>query len=184
MRRSFAVSAILGLCLIQPGFVEGQVTRLEFGVDMGLERATISDFDYTTTAIAIPTQWVRFGIHVRDLISFEPRLGLTRISDDDGSQLQARISVALLVHFRPRAGGPSFFVEGIGGIDYVSLDYDGNSESATQFRVGGGAGFLLPIRDTFAFRGAGEYHRSFETDDAPAANRIVLTVGFSFFLEQ
>lgn len=188
MRTVSTAASMLLLVLLAMGEAQAQQTMVELGMDAGIERVNPSDGGFGTedlTIIGIPAQWVRIGIYVQDVVSIEPRIGVTRVSSESGSQLQARLPVALIYHIRPSPEGVEFFLEGVGGVDFIrESSRQTETESSFQFRVGGGAGIIAPITDQFAFRATGEYHKSFETDELFGADRIILTGGFSVFLSR
>lgn len=180
-------SVVLGIgvacfCLVQAKPLTGQVS-MEFGVDAAYERVSVSgSAGGTLSLFAVPMQSVRVGFYVQDAVSLEPRLGITRVSADGGSsETQLRASLAGLYFLGEAGQGDSrVFLSVVSGLDYGKIAVGEADASTVQLRVGTGAGILLPIQDRLFLRTSLEYHRSFESRKALAANHLVIAVGFSF----
>jgi hypothetical protein len=186
-KRWAALSITAGLWLGTVADTSGQPSRIEIGMDAGLEYIMPGDDGFgdspSYTIIGIPAQWVRAGFFVSDVLSIEPTLGLARISGDDQSMTSLRMSVAGAYRFATRDGGTIPFVRGILGLDRQSAGSDGDSESDSQVRVGAGGGLEIPAGERLFFRLSGEFHHSFEGDFLASANRIAVLAGLTVIVK-
>lgn len=183
--RTLVLAACVHACVVVGSPVSAQMTR-EFGVDAAWERVSAPDLgsNGSYTLLALPMQTVRVGFVVPGGFSIEPRLGVTRVSGEgNAGSTQVRASVAGLLYM----GGvseetPSFFVSFVAGLDYAHLGGGADDASAVQTRAGGGAGVLAPVHGPLALRASVEYHRSFESRHALAANHLIVAFGLSFVI--
>lgn len=179
---SFVLAGLMALVIAAPA--QAQHGTLELGMDAGFV-FTSPDVDGAdnTFDISLPFQFVRAGFFVSDQFSIEPVLSFDR-SDfgDDFTLTQLSLLGTGLYHFSADAGGPRFFLQGGGGLQYLSVSDAADSESDTQWLAGAGLGVKLPLPDRVAVRFSLLYLRAFESDFFPDANLVRGHVGLSFFV--
>ena len=161
--------------LLVPAHTLAQGTIVELGVDAGFE-FDINDNAENTTSIAVPVRQLRVGVFVGDNFQIEPRVSFafTEIADISATELGLQLA------FVYNSGDPDrtrFFVLAGGGFDLIDIE----SESDTQWGVGGGIGVKIPVGSRFAMRIEGDYIRAFESDHFTSAHVILGLIGFSFF---
>lgn len=177
---SVAVAGALALAIAAPAQAQHPV---EIGMDGGLVW-TSPDVDGvdSTLDFTLPFQLIRAGFFINDHFSIEPMLGFDRQDfGDDFTITQANLLASGLYHFTTSRTQPQFYAQVGGGLSYISVSDDTDSESDTQWMLGFGAGVKLPMMNRLATRLGVLYLRAFESDFMPDANQIRGTVGLSFY---
>ncbi|MFH1766352.1 MAG: outer membrane beta-barrel protein [Gemmatimonadota bacterium] len=187
-RHAAGLTALAFLILIPP--LSAQTKPVEFGFDMGLSILLPDEEEAdNVTVIGLPSMsssWgtgvVRFGFFVSPQISIEPSISLARWSSEDNSVTAVQIFPNLVYHFKEFEMIPLPYVRLGAGLNRQSHSFDGESDSESQFGIGGGVGVKIPFAKTAFLRLEGGYDKWLEGDKEDGARgfgAIRLSVGIS-----
>jgi hypothetical protein len=184
-KRLAFVSAVALVFAGSPAFAQNAI---EIGVDNALAIQLIQEFkvgdvvvDSSRTDISfdLPFSFWRFGFFVNENISIEPAIGVSFVSfgNDGGSLTLFNGGVDILYNMPSNV-----FVHGGGALVLARASSDGESDTASQFGFGGGAGYRVPlISESIMVRLGvrGIYLLKSEDDGLPASINILGTFGIS-----
>jgi len=174
--KKLASFAVAGLVVLMGAIPAQAQHSLEIGMDGGLVFTSASGID-NTFDVALPFQSLRVGIFVNDQLSIEPALGFRRIDFGDDALNNLSLLATGLYHLSADRTRPQFYLQGGGGLDYLS---DGD-DSDTQWLAAVGGGVKVPMMDQLSVRLGLLYVRAFESDFFFESNQVRGQVGFSFF---
>jgi opacity protein-like surface antigen len=175
-------AALLALALMSAP-VDAQQGTWELGVDGGFALTSFDGADDNLLNVSLPFGHFRAGYFVTNQLSIEPMLTFQRNSAGDDSFSTTSLVASGLYHFTADRVQRQFYLQAGAGLDHARGSFNGESESATQWLVGGGAGVKIPVMDQLSVRlGLLYLHRLENEDDfMPSANQFSGQIGVSLF---
>lgn len=157
-----------------------QSRPIELGIDGAISYSFVDEaVDQEADNIqtwAFPLQRFRGAFFVTDGLQAQATSGFEVADYGEVSTVRFALALAALYHLggdRIRSGP---YVSFGGGLNLLS-----DVGSDTQWSLGAGFGFKLPIADRLSLRPALQLSRSFESDQRFAATTVSAVIGLSFF---
>jgi len=177
-RRVLGICLVLGLALCGLGRAQGR--PVELGMDGAVSYSRVDDVggveSNNVQTWAFPLQRLRVGVSPAD--RFQLQLTMAFAVADFGDVSTVRFTLGLAAAYQVTGAGPrsGLFVSGGGALNLLS---DNGSDS--QWTVGAGLGYRVPLGDRLALRPALEIGRSFASELRLGSTTVSGLVGLSFF---
>ena len=179
MKRLAMIVVVVGL--FYPRSISAQERPIEIAAGLAVLGITTTGGDTFLSFNGINGVGVLVGIPVGERISVEPTFDFDFIGGAGLSFLVANLGVGLPVHFGSNGIRDGFFVRPGAGVQIVSADASGFSESVSQFAIGLDVGTKIPVLERLAVRVQGGIAYAFANDTFDDAFGVSGSVLLSFF---
>jgi hypothetical protein len=168
----------------QPAAQQGSSAMpLELGIDGDIS------FNFTdgddATVISLPNAIFRMAFHRNATWAIEPYGSIQRLGTDDFSTRTIILGAGLIYHLSPSRSVNQWYVRPFLGLHNESTTIDlgtgDQTESSTQFQLGGGFGLRMPMSDRLGARFEALLARTLEDGDQAGFTTLGLRAGFSYF---
>lgn len=177
-RRISAIGLVLGAVLTGAGRAQGR--PVELGLDGAVSISRVDAVGGAASSVvqawAFPAQRVRVGVFPADHLQVQLTMGFSVADFGEASTVRLIVGLATVYQVTGRDARSGLFASGGFAVDLLS-----HNGSDTQWMVGGGVGYKMPLGDRLAFRPALEVGRSFRSVLRPGNTTLSGLLGLSFF---